>query len=202
MLPMVLPIIGLLLLQEPDLSLRVEHAVAPTHPLNTLATGVSVLEIEVNGRTGGQQTRLLYGSSPFVSPGLNAVMSWGFALPPETEVARTSITFLYRSPAIYTVGIPPVTVKSGARGPTASALPREIVDPGYPMRSIAQGSVVFAVKVHADGSVTDVQTISGDDSLAQHSQQTLKKWRFLPATISGKPVSSTAYVVISFVRPT
>jgi hypothetical protein len=201
--PMVLLIVGLLLLiQQPDLSLEVDHSVAPAHPLNTLATGVSVVEIELNGRTGGQQTRLLYGTSPFAAPGLNALMSWGFALPPQTNIARTSITFLFRSPAGYPVSIPPIAIKPGSRGPDSSAIPQEIVDPGYPMTSTAQGAVIFAVRISAEGAVTGVKTISGDSSLAGQSQQAVKNWRFSPARTSGKEVSSTAYVVISFVRPT
>ena len=201
--PMVLLIVGLFLLtQQPDLSLQVEHSVAPAHPLNTLATGVSVVEIELNGRTGGQQTRLLYGTSPFASPGLNALMSWGFELPPQTNIARTSVTFLFRSPADYPVRIPPIAVKAGSRGPNSSAVPQEIVDPGYPMISTAQGAVILAVKISAAGAVTGVEAISGDSSLAEHSQQALKNWTFSPARISAKAVSSTAYVVISFVRPT
>ena len=78
------------------------------------------------------QTRQLYGKSPFVTPGLNALMSWGFAVPPGIPSARASITFLFRSPAIYAVSIPPPAVKPWAGPTNTSALPQEIVDPGYP----------------------------------------------------------------------
>ncbi len=202
MYPVALPVLGLLLLQQPDPSLLVEHIVIPAHPLNTVATGVSVVEIELNGRTGRQQTRLLYGSSPFVAPGLNALMSWGFALPPEAGTARTSVTFLFRSPAIYAVNIPRIAVKSGGHRSNSPAVPLDILDPGYPAASVAQGAVALAVNVNSDGLVTSVRRISGDPSLVEQSVRALTSWRFSPARISGKPVSSTAYVVISFLRPT
>jgi len=62
--------------------------------------------------------------------------------------------------------------------------------------------LILAVKISAAGAVTGVETISGDAALAGQSQQAVKNWRFSPARTSGKEVSSTAYVVISFVRPT
>ena len=196
-----LPLLGLLLLQQ-DGSLLLEHGVAPAHPLNTSATGVSVVEVEMDGRTRGQQTRLLYGKAPFVTPGLNSLMSWSFAVPPGTDVARTSVTFLFRSPATYAVKVPSMAVKPWGRGLDTSALPQEIVDPGYPVTSVAEGVVILAAKINTEGTVTDVEKVSGDAALAEQSRLALKNWKFSPARISAKPVNSTAFVVISFVRPT
>src|SRR5688572_16053784 len=196
------PILGLLLMQQPDLSLRLEHSLAPAHPVNTLATGISVAEIELNSRTGVQRTSLLYGTSPFVSPGLNVLMSWDFALPPGTALARTSITFLFRSPALYAIPIPPVAISPYDRTADRSALPTHVVDPGYPPTSVAVGAVILAVKVNAEGVVTAVEAVSGDPSLVEQSERALTSWRFAPARMSGMNVNSTAYVVISFVRPT
>ncbi len=196
----VLPLLGLLLQQ--DVSLRLEHGIAPAHPPNTLTTGVSVVEVEMDGRTRSLQTRLLYGKSPFVTPGLNALMSWGFAVPPGTNAARTSVTFLFRSPAIYAVNILPPAVKPWARGLNTSALPQEIVDPGYPAASVAKGVVILAARINTDGVVIGVEKVSGDTAFFEQSQLALKSWKFSPARISNKAVNSTAYVVISFVRPT
>lgn len=198
----VFPILGLLLLQQQDVSLRLEHGTPPAHPLGTLATGVSVVEVEVDGRTGAQQTRSLYGKSPFVTPGLNALMGWGFAVPPGTDIARTSVTFLFRSPVIYAVNLPAPAIKPWGRGLDTSALPKEIVDPGYPVTSVAEGVVILAARITTEGIVIGVEKVSGDATLFEQSQLALKSWKFSPARISNKAVNSTAYVVISFVRPT
>jgi Gram-negative bacterial TonB protein C-terminal len=200
--PVLTPILGLLLFQQQDVSLLLEHATPPSRPVSTLATGLSVVEVEVDGRTRSMQTRQLYGNSPFVTPALNALMSWGFAVPPGVSSARTSITFLFRSPAIYPVPIPPPAVKRWAGSPDTSALPQEIVDPGYPPAAVAEGTVVLLAKINADGIVIGVEKFSGDAALFDQSQIALKKWKFSPARIANKPVSSSAYVVISFIRPT
>jgi TonB family protein len=197
-----LPLLGISLLQDRDLSLRVERSVPPSHPVNTLATGVTVVEIELDGLTGGLKTRPLYGEQPFATSALKALMGWRFALPPEADLARTSITFLFRSPAIYAARIPALAVRPWAPGLDIPALPQEVVDPMYPAASTAQGVVILAAKVSAEGEVTGVETVSGDALLAEQSRAAVKAWRFSPARKSMRNVPSTAYIVVSFVRPT
>jgi hypothetical protein len=97
----VIPIPASLLFQPQDMSLLLEHATPPSRPVNTLATGISVVEVEVEARTHSMQTRRLNGNSPFVTPGLNALMRWGLAVALGVASARTSVTFLYRSPNIF-----------------------------------------------------------------------------------------------------
>jgi Gram-negative bacterial TonB protein C-terminal len=195
-------VLALLPFQQQDVSLLLEHVTPPSHPVGTQATGLSVVEIEVDGRTHSVQTRQLYGSSPFVTPALNALMSWGFAVPPGASSARTSVTFLFRSPAIYAVPLPKPAVRPWAGSPNTSALPQELVDPGYPPAASVEGTVVLVARINADGNVIGVEKFSGDAALFAQSQIALKKWKFSPARIADKPVSSSAYVVISFVKPT
>jgi hypothetical protein len=192
----------LLLLQQHDVSLVLEHAMPPSRPGGTLATGLTVVEVEMDGRTRSVQTRQLYGRAPFATAGLNALMSWGFAVPPGVASARTSVTFLYRSPAIYPVPIPSPVVKPWAGSANTSALPQEVVDPGYPSAVAAEGTVVLAARIDSEGRVIGVEKFNGDAALFEQSQIAVKNWRFSPARIANRPVSSTAYVVISFVRPT
>jgi TonB family protein len=84
----------------------------------------------------------------------------------------------------------------------APALPREVVDPGYPVNSVAQGVVILAAHLDAEGQVTSIDTITGIGSLTEPAIQAVQQWKFTPARLSGKPAPATAYVVISFVRPT
>jgi hypothetical protein len=88
-------------LDQEDVSLRVQTAVPPSHPVRTLATGVVVAEVESNETTGALQTRMLHGDPPFVRAAQDALWHWRFASPPGVIRSRTSITFLFRSPAFY-----------------------------------------------------------------------------------------------------
>jgi len=193
---------ALSLFQQQDISLLLEHATPLSRPLNTEATGLSVAEIEVDARTHSMQTRQLYGNLPFVTPGLNALMTWSFVVPPRVPSGRASVTFLFRSPAIYSVRIPPPAVKPWAGATNTSALPQEIVDPGYPPMSVAEGTLIAILRISADGKVISVEKFSGEAIFFEQSENALKNWKFSPARISNKPTSPSVYVVISFVRPT
>jgi len=198
----VIPILASLVFQPQGMSLLLEHATPPSRPVNTLATGISVVEVEVDARTHSMQTRQLNGNSPFVTPGLNALMRWGFAVPPGVASARTSVTFLYRSPAVYSVPIRLPAAKPWTGSPNTSALPQEIVDPGYPPTAVADGILIVVLRIGPEGNVIGIEKFSGEAVFFEQSQNALKNWRFSPARIANQPVTSSAYVVISFVRPT
>ncbi|WP_411833355.1 energy transducer TonB [Pseudoxanthomonas mexicana] len=74
------------------------------------------------------------------------------------------------------------------------ALPRLIVGyaPRYPpaaMQAGRQGQATIVFTIKADGSTGDYRVESASaDEFAEAAIQTLKHWRFAPATLRGKPV--------------
>lgn len=87
---------------------------------------------------------------------------------------------------------------------TAIPLYHLIPKPPYPSRSRdlgEEGTVIIAILVAADGSVADayVSKSSGYSLLDGSALSTVKtKWRFKPATNSGKPVASWVRAPINF----
>ncbi|WP_272486979.1 energy transducer TonB [Zeimonas sediminis] len=66
--------------------------------------------------------------------------------------------------------------------------------PPYPMRARRmgdQGEVLLDVRVGADGRVTDVRLkrSSGSELLDRTAIDTVRQWRFTPATVDGEPVA-------------
>jgi len=186
---------------QSDLSLRVEHVETPAHPVNTVAPGVVIAEVEIQRISDKAHTRVLYGQPGFVMPALEALERWRFALP-ATDIGRTSVTFLFRPHNIY-----PVNINAAATWPwnldeDFPPLPQRFVDPGYPATSLATGSVILQVQVDASGIVVGTKVIEGVRPLTDKAQQAVMKWKFSPARIDGKPAPGTAFVVISFVLPT
>src|SRR5262245_43487783 len=82
-----------------DGSLQVERAVPPA-PISTTALGIATVEIRLNSATGALDTRVLYGEGPAVISALDALRHWRFKVA-GTETARTSVTFVFRPPALY-----------------------------------------------------------------------------------------------------
>jgi TonB family protein len=184
------------------LSLNVQHAVSPTHPRRTLATGLVVTEIVVNRATGGVQTRALHGEPPFLIFALDSLMRWRFSPPAGPVHSRTSVTFLFRSSVPYPVDIGETEIRPWMPGADSPALPQEVINPRYPIGSQAEGAVILEVGVSPEGAVTRIETVNGVTDLIEHAKAAVRDWKFSPAILSGKRAPSTAYVVISFVVPT
>jgi TonB family protein len=192
--------IALSLPTQRGISVRVEHAEAPAHPVNTVAAGLVVVEVDVE-RTSETQTRVLCGEPPFVASAVEALKQWRFIASEDAGIVHTSVTFLFRPRAMYPVKIGATAVCPWNLEGDFPALAQQVIDPGYPPTSLATGAVILEVQVNASGMVTSTRIIDGLKPLTEKAQEAVKKWRFSPARISGKAAPSNAFVVISFVLP-
>lgn len=78
--------------------------------------------------------------------------------------------------------------------------------PEYPrdaQRRGQGGRVLLRVDVAADGTTTNVDFVkrSGTPELDRAAMNAVRKWRFAPARLNGKPVASSVNVPIDFVLP-
>ncbi len=75
-------------------------------------------------------------------------------------------------------------------------------DPPYPPAASNNGTIgdsIVSMTVLADGSATDFQLIgSASHAMDQSTLDTLKKWKFKPATCGSEPVVSDVEVIVSF----
>lgn len=101
-------------------------------------------------------------------------------------------------------GTAPGTGSSGSAGGT-SAQPRYRTNPkpAYPAearRTKQEGTVLLGVEIGADGAVKSVtvKRTSGHPLLDDSALQTVRRWRFAPATAAGLPVASEADIPIRF----
>ncbi len=71
----------------------------------------------------------------------------------------------------------------------------------YPPMSVAFGTVVLQVTVSANGAIEDVKTVRDIKSLTSEAVKCLKKWKFKPAQLNGKPVRASIAVAFTFSNP-
>jgi TonB family protein len=192
-----LAISSFLPIQE-DAGVRVAHTRPPVPPVNTLAAGLVVVDLEIES-AGKIQARVVQGEPPFVASALESLKGWQFVPASHKAVDRTSVTFLFRAPAIYAVNVGSGSA-SGLDGETP-ALPLQVIDPGYPPASLVTGSVIFELRISASGQVVSAKVIHGVKPLTEKAQEAIKQWTFSPAKISGRAAPGTTFVVISFVLP-
>lgn len=73
-------------------------------------------------------------------------------------------------------------------------------DTYYPPLSVAFGTVVLQVTVAESGEIRDIKVIRDVPSLTQEAVRSVRKWKFKPATLGGKPVASSVPVAFTFTR--
>ena len=75
------------------------------------------------------------------------------------------------------------------------------VQPIYPPAAVqrkAQGVVHFQATITKDGSVKNLQLISGDPLLNVAAKQAVLQWKYRPATLNGEPIEVVQAIVVKF----
>jgi TonB family protein len=78
------------------------------------------------------------------------------------------------------------------------------VQPVYPAearRMRVQGSVVIDAMVTEQGQVDGLKLVSGDSMLAEAAMDAVRRWRYTPYSLNGKPISKPTRITISFIAP-
>jgi protein TonB len=82
--------------------------------------------------------------------------------------------------------------------------PPEVVssaEPVYPVMAMGPGTVVLAVSINAGGDIQDVKVIQDSNAFHASALAAIKRWKFKPATLGGKPIPSVLPVAFSFSWP-
>ena len=91
----------------------------------------------------------------------------------------------------------PITVSQGVQ----LALLTHRVEPIYPMfakQTHREGTVELRATISSDGTVRDVQVLSGDPVLARAAQEAVAQWRFRPTLLNGVAVEIITFVTVKF----
>jgi TonB family protein len=75
------------------------------------------------------------------------------------------------------------------------------VEPEYPeeaRQQQIQGSVMMKVRISPEGTVEDVQVVSGPPQLAQSATAAVKQWRFKPHRENGRAVRTQTLITLNF----
>ncbi|MGA7632797.1 MAG: energy transducer TonB [Terriglobales bacterium] len=101
------------------------------------------------------------------------------------------------------VAVPKVATPQRVRVSTgvATGLLIRKVTPNYPQlakQARIQGSVVLQAEISKDGTIQNLQLISGHPMLAPAAIEAVKQWRYKPYLLNGEPVAVETQVVVNF----
>jgi len=75
------------------------------------------------------------------------------------------------------------------------------VQPNYPplaRQARIQGQVVLQAEISKDGTIQNLQLVSGHPMLAPAAIEAVKQWRYRPYLLNGEPVAVDTQVVVNF----
>jgi protein TonB len=101
------------------------------------------------------------------------------------------------------VAVPKVATPQRVRVSTgvATGLLIRKVTPNYPQlakQARIQGAVVLQAEISKDGTIQNLQLISGHPMLAPAAIEAVKQWRYKPYLLNGEPVAVETQVVVNF----
>jgi TonB family protein len=92
---------------------------------------------------------------------------------------------------------PPV---GGELVPPRLLAPAPVEYPQMARMTRAEGSVVIDALIDENGRVAEMRIVSGPGVFHQAAKESLAQWRYQPALLNGKPISTHLYVTIQFKR--
>lgn len=190
-----------------DRFLRLTHVVPPSPPWNVVIGNTVLATAQVDGAGNVTQVQVLQGVPPFREETVRAISQWKFEparLEGRTSAAEVSIVVMFRPHSLGNFG-----VGGPALGFTTPALPDgkrpvlplSVFDPTWPPRALSPGVVVFELEITQDGSIDGVRVVRDVPGITDFAIDSVRRWKFAPALIDGKPTASTTIVAISFVTP-
>jgi TonB family protein len=179
---------------------RLSLAPLPRETAAVAETGVVVVTGRIEADGGMNQLELSQGPAIFIEPSLDSIRQWQFERAAIGDVAvPATAVFLYRaqtdlpnSPHRFSIALNDTGCNPGAPMPTT------IVDPEYPLDSVAEGTVVLQLTIDKAGRTVNADVINGVPSLTQAAIDAVSQWKFSPADQEGAGV---AVAVITFRRP-
>lgn len=109
------------------------------------------------------------------------------------------------SPAPAVPQAPPETVVNAAdrvqMSPQTQQNVTVSVPPDYPLlarQMKVQGAVILQALISREGSIQELQIVSGPTILAAAAREAVKQWRFKPYYQSGQPVETQARITVNF----
>lgn len=97
------------------------------------------------------------------------------------------------------VAAKPAQVRMG--GDVAEAKLVHKVIPAYPVlarQTRTQGTVVFTAVISAEGTITQLHTVSGSPLLTPAAAEAVRQWRYRPTLLNGQPVEVLTTIEVTF----
>ena len=100
---------------------------------------------------------------------------------------------------VQSISVPPGTIRVGGNVQAQKIVSKPVpIYPPLAKQARIQGTVSLAVHIAADGTVKDLQVISGHPLLVEAAIDAVKQWVYQPTLLNGNPVDVLTQVDVNF----
>ena len=179
--------------------------VTTPYPPQALFGGEVVLDalIDTDGRIA--ELNVVHGTAPFLEPVLDAVRTWTFSPAQiDDQVVEGRMGIVVQFPQSF---LPKLTVREHKYDPPSedsidhAALPISTIEPDYPLKTVAEPSVVLYNLINQQGELTSTQVLRDVEPFTSATLAAIQKWQFVPGKEAGAKTDSAMVVVVTFRHP-
>lgn len=183
---------------------RLVSSVPPEFPLaakEAHVEGTVVLSATIDKSGTVRDVKVVSGHPLLVQAAIDAVKQWVYQpalVNGEPAEARTTVK-LSVAQASSESAQPPQRIRVGGNVQAANLITR--VNPRYPpeaKKAGIQGTVRLQAIVSKDGTVQDLQVLSGEPLLAESALDAVRQWVYKPTLLNGQPMEVETVIDINF----
>jgi TonB family protein len=167
--------------------------------------GALVLDVRVSATGEVADIEVRRDLPPLTKEAIRSVKTWKFE-PAKLEgrcvASRITVAVNFNPPSASSADVPlhPLMPQEDESRVNSSFQPAEVTFakmPAFVYGALNPGTVVVAVTVNEKGKVQSTKVLRDAPPFTAHAVEAAASWRFVPATLEGKPLQST--VIITFV---
>jgi protein TonB len=196
----------LLLLTALTVSLpKLQEGPVPSEPISGREGAFAILEVHVSAAGTVEGAVEVGGAAPIAQLMRESVVNWRFE-PARNESdeavgSKVLLVVVTRAPALGG-SVPPLPkAPRPAEASSEIPFPERIPMPELPPQARFPGVVLLEVEIGEEGEVASARVARSSDSFDGVALDTIKSWKFAPATRNGTPIPARAYVLFSFRPP-
>lgn len=180
-----------------------------TIPFRSIANGTVVLDVMISEEGEVRNVQVRRDIASVTEEAVRSVKTWKFEPARFNGKAVTSrvtvaVTFNPAPPFAANIPLPPLIHQDDEARRQSSFQPAEVTRatfPTCPVYALNFGTVILEASINEAGKAQSTKVLRDAPPFTTKAIQAIEDWRFMPATLNGKPVESKVVLVFCFRRP-
>jgi TonB family protein len=180
-----------------------------TIPFRSIANGTVVLDVMISEEGEVRNVQVRRDIASVTEEAVRSVRTWKFEPAKFNGKAVTSrmtvaVTFNPAPPLAANIPLPPLIHQDDEARRQSSFQPPEVTRatfPTYPVNALNPGTVILEASINEAGKAESPKVLRDAPPFTTTAIQAIEDWRFIPATLNGRPVESKVVLVFCFWVP-